>query len=135
MREEGAVKKVHIQTFGCVFFGNKTPPSPLNRPWDLCFNVQHLRDPVGEGLDPQVQRSFLDQNAGEVEFFIAFVGFVLALVFRKFDEAAIAINCRMGWSRSVSLAEILAGYIRECGYEVEVVHLTHDRKPPEEPAC
>ena len=131
---EGIVKKIHIHTFGCAYVGNQPPPSPLSRPWDLCLNAQHLRDPHDSGLNPATRDRFLTENSEEVEFIAAFAEFMVGLVFQRFDEAAIAINCKHGWARSVSLAEILAGYFREFGYEVEVVHLHHGL-PPVESDC
>lgn len=129
------MKKVHIHTFGCAFVGNQVPPSPTSRPWDLCVNVQHLKDPHASGLDPDTQKTFLKDNLDEVEFITAFADFMIHIALRSFDEAAVAINCWVGWARSVSLAEILASRIRELGYEVEVVHLHHDQKPPDQSKC
>ncbi len=129
------MKKVHVYTFGCAFVGNETPASPISRPWDLCINVQHLKDPHASGLDSGTQEAFLMENFDEVEFITAFADFTLRMVFRRFDEAAIAINCKAGWARSVSLAEIMAEHWREFGYEVEVVHLHHDQPPPGPSDC
>lgn len=129
------MKKVHIYTFGCAFTGNKTPESPTPRPWDLCLNAQHLKDPHASGLDPDVQKTFLMENFDEVEFIVAFADFVVNLAFRRFSEAAISINCKCGWARSVSLAGILADHFRKFSYEVEVVHLHHDQMPPGPSDC
>ncbi|OGC37831.1 hypothetical protein A2V54_03395 [candidate division WWE3 bacterium RBG_19FT_COMBO_53_11] len=124
------MKKVHIHTFGGAIAGNKAPPSPTSRPWDLCLNVMHLKDPHDSGLKPETQKIFLGLNVEAVEFISSFADFTVRGVLEEFDEAAVAINCWCGWARSVSLAEILASYWRESGLEVDVVHLHHDVKPP-----
>lgn len=127
--------KVYIRTFGAAFTGSSTPDSPLDRPWDLCINVQHLVDPNrGRGTDPKVQQDFIEKNPEAVDFIAAFADYMVHLAFAQsgFNEAAIAINCFAGHSRSVALAEILADSFRkERGYAVEVVHLTIGRKFPD----
>jgi len=128
------MKRVYIYSFGCAFVDRRPPPSPLGRPWDLCVNVQHLKDPHASGLKSESRRIFLEENAEDVEFITAFADFMVELAFRRFDEAAIAFNCKHGFARSVSIAEILAEYFLLKGYEVEVVHL-HHHLPPGESDC
>ena len=120
------MKRVHIYSFGCAHVDRRPPPSPLNRPWDLCVNVQHLKDPHASGLDPQVRNLFLELNSGEAELITTFADFMVGLAFKRFDEAALAISCKHGFARSVSMTEVLGEHFRRKGYEVEIVHLHHN---------
>jgi RNase adaptor protein for sRNA GlmZ degradation len=124
--------KVYIYTFGCVFWENQPPPSPLPRPWDLCLNVQHLKDPnTGPGTDAEVRIAFWRLNRLAVSQYLAFIELVAGRAARRFEgEAAIAISCAGGFSRSVSLAEIAATRLRSIGWEVVVVHMDIEKEHP-----
>lgn len=127
--------KIHLHTFGCAYWGNRTPPSPLKRPWALQVSVQHLIDPNLPGLDPAAGEKLVRENRRQVRELLDIITDIARQNEQKFAEIAIAINCVGGKARSVALAELTAIVLTALGYQVAVVHRDIDRPIPEKIDC
>lgn len=120
--------KRHLVTHVMSFSFRKGIP----READMVFDVRFLKNPhyvygLNEltGLDRAVG-DYIQTDSGFSEFFTHLTGLVLPLLPRFLDEGksylTIAIGCTGGKHRSVYVAETLADFLNQQGFDADVSH-------------
>ena len=115
---------VNLASFG---FRHGPPPST-----ELMFDVRFLPNPyfdehlrADSGQDESVARYVLDSARGALFFgkLCEWLDFLLPLYDHEGKAYVnIGVGCTGGRHRSVAIVEALAGYLRDCGREVNVTH-------------
>ncbi len=98
---------------------------------DLVFNARTLPNPYFEeelrdytGLDPEVKNFLASREEVNtfIETTVSYIKFFLSGKDAPIWNPVISIGCTGGRHRSVYIAEVIGGILREEGYNVEVVH-------------